>query len=208
MRREKPDITANNGESVFARLKQYPLFEIIVLLGVIAHAVMLDIQIITGAESEKWLQTQGTIITADVVERTGGDSGRTKNTFYEVVVTYRYTVLGIQYTGERATASGGWFYSSESEARKRVEQLMERPDIAVYFDPDDHSNALLERGSAERDVLGLLVTVPFIGVAAGLLARKVLRKRKKGWLPVILIGAAAAIVSGLIQWIVLSVFIS
>jgi len=205
---KKSDNNANNGESVITRLKKSPLFEIIVLLGVIAHAVMLDIQIITGAESEKWLQTQGTIITADVVSHSSGDSSRKRNTFYEVAVTYRYTVLGIQYTGVRATASGGWFYSSESAARKRVEQLTERPDIAVYFDPDDHRNALLERGTAERDVLGMLVTVPFIGVAAGLLTRKVLRKRKKGWLPVILIGIAAAIVSGLVQWIVLSLFIS
>lgn len=205
MRRRKARRDTANAESSVTRLKKLPWFYIIVLLGVLSHAVMLNIQIATGIESEKWLQTQGAIITARVMEHDKSENGA-KNAFYEVVVSYRYRVMGIEYTGDRATAGGGWFFSNESEARKRVEELRDKPEIAVYFDPKDHTKALLERGTSERDVLGMLVTLPFIGVAAGLLTGKVVRERRL--LLGILIGVAAALAAGLIQWILLSVLIS
>jgi hypothetical protein len=206
LRRRKPRHNAAHAESLVTRLKKLPWLYIIVLLGVLSHAVMLNIQIVTGIESEKWLQTRGTIITARVVEHSNSENGRAKNSFYEVAVTYRYKVMGIEYTGDRATAGGGWFFSSEAVARKRAEELTSRPEVAVYFDPKDHTKALLERGTGERDVLGMLVTLPFIGVAAGLLTSKVTRERRL--LLGILIGIAAALVAGLVQWIVLSALIS
>ena len=205
MKRRKARQDAASEESLVARLKKLPWFYIIVLLGVLSHAVMLNIQIVAGIDSEKWLQTQGVIITAQVVEHDKSESGA-KNAFYEVVVSYRYRVMGIEYTGDRATAGGGWFFSSESEARRRVEELRDKPEVAVYFDPGEHRRALLERGTAERDILGMLVTLPFIGVAAGILTGKVAREKRL--LLGILIGVVAALVAGLLQWIALFLLIS
>jgi hypothetical protein len=206
LRRKKPRHNAAHTEGLVVRFKKLPWFYIIVLLGVLSHAVMLNMQIVAGIESEKFFQTQGTIITARVVEHSSSENGRAKNSFYEVVVTYRYRVMGIEYTGNRATAGGGWFFSSEAVARKRAEELTARPEVAVYFDPKDHTKTLLERGTAERDVLGMLVTLPFIGVAAGLLTSRVTKERRL--LLGLLTGIAAALVAGLVQWIVLSALIS
>jgi len=200
IRRNLQDITVK--PTLFQRIKSLPGLAIFVVLGVLFHMVMLNLQIIAGVESGKWLQGQGTVTEARVVSHAGSDE---KKPFYEVTVTYSYRVMGLTYAGNRATPGGGWFYGSEAAARAKAEELKKHPDVPVYFDLDDHSRAVLEQSVPERDVFGLFVSIPALGVGVGMLIFQLTKRKRLA--TGILAGIAAALLAGLAQWIIFARFL-
>lgn len=93
------------------------------------------------------------------VESHSGDDGTT----YSVEVRYRYTLDGRDYTSDRYRFLGGSSSGFEGKARV-VERLPPGTRTVCYADPEDPSEAVLNRGF---DFWYLLVLFPLVFVAVG-----------------------------------------
>lgn len=103
--------------------------------------------------SGSWPSTEGTIVECTPVSRLS-PLKRSK-----LKVAYRYTVSGRELTGTRHHAiafafSNWWYPSAESYAADHPTSSR----VTVWYDPDDPSRSLLDRGSGVADGLevGLL----------------------------------------------------
>jgi hypothetical protein len=91
------------------------------------------------AQASNWPSTLGTVLSSRVVRRSSSDGGTTPYP----VVDYSYQVSGQAYRGNRVMPGpemGG------TGAGKVVDRYPEGAQVMVYFNPNNPSEALLERG--------------------------------------------------------------
>jgi hypothetical protein len=83
---------------------------------------------------------------ADPTDRVG-TTGRTGSSFYHDI-HYAYTVEAVEYTSDKV---GVWYIGGKgigmSQAREIVRRYNVGDEVKVYFNPRDHSDALLEPGA-------------------------------------------------------------
>lgn len=129
--------------------------------GLIAIAIHMHF---AASTAQGWSSTTG-IVVASYIRRTGagnaGEAGDT--TTYSPVVKYEYRVGSDPYAGSRI-GFGDLFYnwlSSES----RVRTFSKGSNVTVYFDPQDPSNAVLDRAYPSV-ALALLTGIAFLCLIA------------------------------------------
>ena len=94
-----------------------------------------------GQASESWPTTTGTITTSELRTQRSGD-GYT----YSPRVVYEYSVAGETYTSGRITVADG-SSSRANGAQEKVAQYPLGTEVAVHYDPDLPTEALLEVGT-------------------------------------------------------------
>ncbi len=94
----------------------------------------------TAKESESWPSEQGVILSSKISVNSGSDS-----TTYGADVTYRYKVKGNTYENDKVTASEV-STSNRGRAKKIVKRYRVGKKVAVYYDPDDPEESVLETG--------------------------------------------------------------
>lgn len=186
-----------------------------ILVGVLYHWVGLNYSIITGLESQHWPVSAGTVtdvrIEKHTENRTNARGGSTTtSTYYEAIVEYRYEINGALYTNNRVTAGGGWFCDDYEKAKEKTDSVTGLTSVRVFYDPSDPSRSVLDRGVPDREWSGLIVTIPLIGVAAGMalynLAGRRMPDEKLRRRYGIMVGLTTAVLAGLVQCLISAVW--
>ncbi|MCH8474337.1 MAG: DUF3592 domain-containing protein [Opitutales bacterium] len=112
-------------------------------------------------ESLNWPSVEGQVLSSKIVESRSSSSSGGSSTSYRADVTYRYTVDGSSYTGDRIQASSV-SSSNHSRARAMTRKYPEGKTVEVFYNPDRPYRSLLEPGKS----LGALLTSGFGGLFA------------------------------------------
>lgn len=136
-----------------------------------------------------WSSTEGVVRSGKVNSRrvpraTLGGSQRRGNYLYSAQIIYEYTVDGQSYTSDQiGTAKGMLSWSrGTSGAAYEATWLAKYPEgkrVTVYFDPDDPSNAVLERDQGAVAYAMLAAAGLFALLGVGML-RSAIRQRREG----------------------------
>jgi hypothetical protein len=108
--------------------------------------------ILRGLRTAHWCETSGVILFSNVERYYRG-----KDVAKEVLqLSYNYTVAGALREGHRvAFKSYAWFLG---DLKKLAAKYPQNQAVAVYYDPLDPANVVLEKGTARADIvlLGVL----------------------------------------------------
>ncbi|MCC6792129.1 MAG: DUF3592 domain-containing protein [Thermomicrobiales bacterium] len=129
----------------------------VMFIGLAGLALTYSIDAKTLAvDSRSWPTASGVVTASRVVD----DSYRTND--FEPYVTYSYAVAGKPYVGD-VVRSGGFDYRSQRSAEAKLADYPVGSTVAVRYDPDDPSRAVLESGGG-----GDWWLIGAAGVAAGI----------------------------------------
>lgn len=95
--------------------------------------------------SRNWPATTGTVIASGIEPRRSHSSHGGYSTAYYPVVQYQYVVNGRTYMSNRITFGAEVGYGWTNMAQKQVDQYPPDANVAVFYDPNDPSMAVLER---------------------------------------------------------------
>ena len=116
-------------------------------------------------KKEKWMATNGRILSKNIIEE---DSGGSENSFttYVVNIVWEYHVEGERFKGQ----SKGWgtgSYVREKDAKAKMEQYETGSEKEIYYNPEKHSESVFERESgALKSMFGnIATTMKGIGLA-------------------------------------------
>lgn len=111
-------------------------------------------------ESQAWSATSGQVTESYVRESQSRDSEGYITTSYYSEVRYLYQVMGVEYNGDKV-AFGGSVGGSRKQANERIAQYPVGKTVTVYYDPNNHEDAVLERriGSKGMLIIGIVFTL-------------------------------------------------
>jgi len=150
-------------------------FFIVTLLGIVGVAILVfgfnDVR--QALVSKSWHQVPGSVVSYSVEQSQTTDNDNRVHTYLYPHIVYRYQVNEVGYVGNRISFgdAGGNFSGNYSYSAGQK--------IAVYYSPDDPSQAVLQPGVIETPwwVLGTGVCFAGLGVpsALSILARMLRR---------------------------------
>ena len=113
-------------------------------------------------ESESWLTGTAKITNTAITSHRGNKGG----TSYQVHISYTYQVLGQSFQGNQLSfGSEGTHYGTRQEAEKIIAQYPEDNQASIYYDPNDPSQAVLERKyDSTSAILGIIFSVIGAGI--------------------------------------------
>lgn len=122
-------------------------------------------------QTQDWETASAQILSSGVK-----DTSDKRASCHTPIATYSYKVQGRNFTGQRVRAADSCLWKSESE---QFESAFKQGDtVAVYYDPEDASQAVLEPGELWlndwiQGIAGVLIT----GIAI-LMGIEILRKQR------------------------------
>ena len=117
-----------------------------------------------GRLSETWPSTSGRIVSGEIKESSSPDDGKQ---FYPHV-TYVYWINGIAYTSSKVSLAGR-SYHSQQEAARALLRYPVRSDVTVWFNPDDFTDALIERDRVRGRAIWVLLFMGLMFIGMGVL---------------------------------------
>lgn len=141
---------------IFLRL----FFAFFFVIGSVVTYVTLIGPLLGVYAARDWITTPCTIVSSNVESHSDSDG-----TTYSVAITYRYQVRGTTYTSDRYSFVTG---SSSGRSGKAavVAKYPAGSDARCYVDPDDPSEAVIQRGLTAGMAFG---AIPLVFVIIGLL---------------------------------------
>ena len=132
-----------------------------------------------GYESRSWPQTTGTINAAYVERKTSRDSNTRKTSYkYVARIRYGYAVNGQNYTNNRIGFGKNQYTSRrESKTKKYLEQFPVGRSMKVFYNPENHAQAVLTQGVTGGALLVLTGGIFFLLSASGMFYVKINNKR-------------------------------
>ena len=125
--------------------------------------------------SENWPSTNGFFVSSMLKTDLGkSDDDEPK---YTASITYKYTIDGIEYTGERISFSAVTFLK-KGKANSLVLRYPKGKKVRVYYDPEKLHDAVLERGRSSNMNFPIVIGI-FILFICLIPVLRVLRKKKK-----------------------------
>ena len=135
--------------------------------------------LLRSLDARGWSETPCQILSAKVKSHSDSDG-----TTYSVEISYKYEVNGRKYVGDRYDFIG---VSSSGRHGKQaaVDKYKKAANPVCYVDPDDPSQAVLQRNFSLKNLIGLFPLI-FVGVGiwliiCGMKSRS--RSQGQGWLP-------------------------
>lgn len=113
--------------------------------------------------SQAWSATVGRVTEAYVRESQSRDDDGYITTSYYPEVRYLYEAMGVEYTGKRI-AFGGGVSSGHNKANETIAQYPVGKNVTVYYDPNNHEEAVLERRMDSKGMLIIGVVFTLIGI--------------------------------------------
>jgi hypothetical protein len=98
--------------------------------------------ILFARETRSWPSAPGVIEHSQIVLESGDQHGNS----YRPIVSYRYSVDGVAYTGSLIACGLGHYSGSEKFARRFFEKYPESRKVEVYYDPFRSERCVLEPG--------------------------------------------------------------
>ena len=137
-------------------------------IGIIAGAVLVvaGLALCVVALKAHWLsfRAQGWQTTsAEVLKSDVAFTRRSKSVSYSPRITYRYTVGGKHYIGDKVRF-GNDLYSSPIEPTRLVHSFFVGSNPTVFFDPADPEHSVLDRNEVSGGVASQLVVGIFLVV--------------------------------------------
>ena len=114
-------------------------------------------------ESQAWSATSGEIIESYVRESHSQDSDGITSTSYYAEVRYLYQVLGVEYSGDKVSF-GGKVGGSRNKAAEITTQYPVGKTVTVYYDPNNHEDAVLERRIGSKGMLSIGIIFAAVGI--------------------------------------------
>ena len=128
-----------------------------------------------ASESESWPMVKGEVIRTDIVrERARNGGGST----YQAKVEYQYAIEGVTHYGSRVSFAGNVNTSNRGAAMKITDQYRKGTEVAVYYDPADPEESVLEPGLSAMIFLMPAIGGVFLVIGLGLLFALLVGKRK------------------------------
>jgi hypothetical protein len=114
-------------------------------------------------ESQAWSATSGQVTQSYVREsQTRDDDGYLTTTYYPEV-RYTYQVMGVEYGGDKVSF-GGAVGGGRKKAEEVIAQYPIGKNITVYYDPNKHEDAVIERRMGSKGFLIIGIVFTLIGV--------------------------------------------
>ena len=134
------------------------------LLAVAAGIIILTNYVVNQArESQTWPTTDGIIVESYVEENVDEDAISS----YEPIIVFQYTVNGKLYAKQGHKFGLNASYGSRNGANNVLADYPIGKDVTVYYDPDDHTVAVLDR-SVSQPVVWLAYGVSALFALSGL----------------------------------------
>jgi hypothetical protein len=113
----------------------------------------------SGKASQNWPSVEGVIFTSEVKTDLGKSDDVDPK--YTAAITYRYTVEGYEYTGERVSFAGQTFLK-KGKADRLVMRYDKGKRVKVYYDPKTPHVSVLEPGTASSGPPFISIMLVFI----------------------------------------------
>jgi Protein of unknown function (DUF3592) len=148
------------------RVDGFPLnFDTILALLLVIGATVLLLRsiwhLLTGLESRSWPTTQGIVMASKLQEDREADGDR----FFRASVSYRFTVGGCEFVGNRACFGDSDLTSWSWAARKIVNRYRPGDAVTVHYDPSKPREAVLEPGVSGTIMATLAFEIAFLAFA-------------------------------------------
>ena len=108
-----------------------------------------------ATESESWPMVEGEVIATDIVRSRSNDGG---GTTYRAKIEYQYAIDGVTHYGNRVSYAGRVSSSNRGAAMEITARYRKGSKVAVYYDPEDHEECVLEPG-----MTAMVFLMPAIG---------------------------------------------
>jgi len=127
-------------------------------------------KLIEAWSTKNWDSTYGLVLVSEIDE----DYSSEGTEIYSVIIDYSYTVNNIVYHGNEVNYGSKGVYDSNLESKKRIiETYNKGKEVMVYYNPKDHSQAILETGIHFNNILILIIGLVFLFVSIALLIKNV-----------------------------------
>jgi len=121
--------------------------------------------LLTALESRSWPRTRGVIVASKLEDdRESGGGG-----MYRALVSYRFTVDGHEFVGDRACFGDSDRTSWSWAARKIVARYRPGDAVTVHYDPSKPREAVLETGISGVLMARLAFGIVFLALAISML---------------------------------------
>ncbi len=138
------------------------------ILAFVAAGVFLIYQSVRSRKkadaSQAWPATTGQVTDAQVTRHTSTDSDGDTSVNYIPKVSYTYLVLGQEYQGDKIGFGFQQSFGSSAKAQAALERFPVGGQVAVFYDPDNPAEAVLER-KAGGSTLSLVLGIVFIVIS-------------------------------------------
>lgn len=147
--------------SHLAIMRIFLTFCIILLLIAIFTGIMGTLKIIDNTNSKSWESTEGKITLSEI--RTRSSSGTSNSIVYFPSVKYDYYINNIKYTGNRISLLVDIKLSDISYAEKILENYKVNQTVAVFYNPNNPQEAVLDLEVKKASLLIYLVIIVIFG---------------------------------------------
>lgn len=114
-----------------------------------------------GQQSLQWPTVVGEVITADVGQIAGTQTG----SGWTIRIRYAYEVDGLEFQGDRMTFSRRIGGRTRVQADDELRQYVPGGPVLVHYNPERPQRAVLEPGPDRRAYFGLTVGIGLIVIA-------------------------------------------
>lgn len=136
---------------------------ILFLLGVLALWIGID-NVVKGVASQGWPSTSGVVTSASIDTTYSSNSSSTSapsTATYHPIITYDYSVNAISHSGY-TVSFGGYSTTDQKEAETYLQNYPEGQKVAVFYNPGDHGESVLEPGLHDYPWIFLIPGVLFV----------------------------------------------
>ncbi|HKZ43467.1 MAG TPA: DUF3592 domain-containing protein [Anaerolineales bacterium] len=170
-------MNGNIGPVLFASLCGGFFF--LLTLGLGLYLVISNIKSRQKAEaSQNWPSVPGTITTAEVKKSISHDDDNNETINYYPYVEFTYQVAGQQFSAKRLSFGAQVAQRSPAPAQSTLQKYPVGGQVAVYYDPQNPSDAVLERqvgGFKTGMIIGVICLVISLCIGCGLLYSWIIR---------------------------------
>ena len=117
--------------------------------------------LLSALESRSWPEARGIVMASKLQEERDSEGGR----LYQARVSYRYTVDGGEFVGDRACFGDSDQMGWSLFARKIVARYRPGDAVTVYYDPSQPRKAVLEPGISGAIIATLAFQIGFLAFA-------------------------------------------
>ena len=127
--------------------------------------IIMNIRARKKAEaSQSWPSTTGEVFSTDVKRSTSTDSEGYNTTTYEPVIIYGYNVIGSDYESSKISFGLKRTYNTVAKANQVLENYPKGSAVTVYYNPDNPSEAVLERKVGSK-LVGMIIGIVFLFIS-------------------------------------------
>lgn len=170
-------MNANFGPLLFASVCGGFFFLLTIGLGL--YLVISNIKARKKADSsQNWPSISGTITTAEVKKSVSHDDDGDETINYYPYVEYTYQVAGKQYSAKRLSFGAQVAPNNPAPVQEKLQKYPVGGQVAVYYDPQNPSDAVLERqagGFKMGLIIGIVCLVISLCIGCGLLYSWIIR---------------------------------